>query len=271
MGVLNVTPDSFSDGGAFTEPARAVEHALTLRDQGADILDLGGESSRPGASAVSAQEELDRVGPVLEGLQNEGLVVSIDTTKAAVARHALALGASIINDISGLTRDPAMLVLAAQSGAGLAVMHMQGCPESMQKAPTYRDVVREVGDFFEARLKELQAGGVKRECIALDPGIGFGKTVDHNLELLAGLGGYKKLNRPLLVGLSRKRFLGILTGKEVHHRLFAGLGATAYAITRGAHIVRVHDVAEVKDAVTLIDALRKKETELGIAETDSSC
>ena len=272
MGVLNVTPDSFSDGGSFLDPDRALEQALALRDQGADILDVGGESTRPGAPAVSAAEETDRIGPVLQALQKEdGLIISVDTTKASVAAQAVALGACIINDVSGLTQDPEMIPLAAKCGAGVVAMHMQGRPETMQTDPQYGHVVEEVGTYFAERMDALTAGGIDRDCIALDPGIGFGKTLDHNLELLAGLDRYKKYGRPLLVGLSRKSFLGTLTGKDAPHRLHSGLGAMGYVLTRGAHILRVHDVAAVREAVTVVDALREREAKLGTAGTDHSC
>jgi len=246
---------------------------LLMQAQGADILDVGGESTRPGAPAISAEEEIDRIGPVLTALQKQvDLLISIDTTKAAVAECALNLGASIINDITGLTRDPAMLPLAASSGAGVAVMHMQGTPQTMQTEPAYANVVDEVGDFFASRLNLLRERGVREECIAFDPGIGFGKTLDHNLALMAGLPAYKKFHRPLLVGLSRKSFLGILTAKDVHLRLPGGLSAAVYAVTRGAHILRVHDVDEAKDAARVVDALREKEEELerGNTGTDHS-
>jgi dihydropteroate synthase len=256
MGILNVTPDSFSDGGSCAGPAEAVERGLRMRDAGADILDVGGESTRPGAAAVPADVEVSRVLPVVEGLAARcDATVSVDTTKAEVARHALDAGARIINDVSAMTLDPAMPGLAARTGAGVILMHMRGTPRTMQDDPRYGDVVAEVRDYLAARVRDLAARGIAAEAMAVDPGIGFGKTVEHNLRLLAGLDALAALGRPVAVGLSRKSFLGRITGRDVHGRLAAGLAALTFCVLNGAHILRVHDVAESLDAALVAAAL----------------
>jgi dihydropteroate synthase len=262
MGILNVTPDSFSDGGRYADPAAAVERGLAMLREGADVIDVGGESTRPGAAPVPAAEELARVAPVIEGLRRRAgdtAVLSIDTRKAAVAEQAVALGARLINDVSALTGDPAMAALARRTGAGVILMHMRGEPATMQQDPQYGDVVREVADFLRARLAALAADGLDPQTLAVDPGIGFGKTVAHNLRLLAGLPALVRLGRPVVVGLSRKRFLGTLTGREVGERMAASVAGLAYAAERGAHVLRVHDVRESCDAARLLEALRREE------------
>ena len=244
-GVVNVTPDSFSDGGRFDTTEAAVRHARQLDAEGADLIDLGGESSRPGAQAVSTDEELRRVLPVIEQLAGQTrALLSIDTTKSAVARAAVRAGAAVINDISAGRLDPALLEVAAESGAGLVLMHMQGEPGTMQVAPRYEDVVREVRAELEVRTAVALGCGVAAEQVIWDPGIGFGKTLDHNLTLLRRLPELANRGRPLLVGLSRKSFLGALTGLPVEERLAPSLAGLLLAAQRGARVVRVHDVKE---------------------------
>ena len=260
MGILNVTPDSFSDGGRFLRPEDAAAQGLRMVDEGAALLDVGGESTRPGAAPVSEDEETARTLPVIERLRRATDVpLSIDTRKAAVARRALEAGADIINDISAGEGDPAMLELARATDAGLVLMHMQGEPASMQDDPRYGDAAAEVAAYLGGRLRAFTRAGVDARRIALDPGIGFGKRLEHNLELLARLPVLAALGRPILVGLSRKSFLGTLTGRKVDDRLAAATGAHAYAITRGAHIIRVHDVKEACDAARVVDMLRAVE------------
>jgi dihydropteroate synthase len=258
MGVLNLTPDSFSDGGQFADPQAAVEHALQMAEAGADIIDIGGESSRPGSASVSAAEEIRRVLPIIGRLaeQQPTLCLSLDTTKAEVAQAGLEAGASIVNDISGLESDPAMLPTLAAAEAGCVIMHMRGTPRTMQDNPQYRDVVEEVGDYLEQRTAAAEAAGIARERICLDPGIGFGKTVEHNLELLGRLDEFARLERPLLIGPSRKAFIGATLNLAVGERLEGTLAACVAAVLHGAAIVRVHDVKEVRRAVDLADAIR---------------
>jgi len=263
MGVVNVTPDSFCDGGKFLDPGAAVAHALKLVSDGAEILDLGGESTRPGATPVDEKEELRRVIPVIEKLSAQVKVpISIDTTKPAVARAALDAGASIVNDIAAATRtDFTMWKIVAEHRAGYIVMHAQGSPATMQENPVYRDVVRDVSGFFSERLGMLlNEVGVPMEQVVLDPGIGFGKTLEHNLTLLAGLKTFTKWRRPLLIGVSRKSFIGELLDAEVPNRLPASLAGAVLAVGDGAHIIRTHDVAETVQAVQMAEAIyaRKK-------------
>jgi dihydropteroate synthase len=260
MGIVNVTPDSFSDGGRFAAPEAAVAHALDLVRQGADLLDIGGESSRPGAEPVSAEEELRRVLPVVRALAAQTTVpLSIDTTKAVVADACLAAGAHIVNDISALRGDPDMAQIVAARRAGVVLMHMQGTPQTMQIDPRYEDVKAEVGRFLEERLHAAVATGIEAGRVVLDPGIGFGKTTVHNLELLARLGELRALGRPMLLGVSRKGFSGKVLGRGIQERLAASLAAACWAVTLGtAQILRVHDVAETRDAVTLLAAIRDK-------------
>jgi len=260
MGVVNVTPDSFSDGGLHLEPGAAVRHGLALAESGADLLDVGGESTRPGAEPVSVQLELDRVLPVIEALRRSSAVpISVDTRKAEVARAALLAGAVLINDVSGLGHDPALAGVVAGHGAALALMHIQGTPETMQADPRYDDVVAEVIESLAASIDRAVAAGVPREKIWVDPGIGFGKTVGHNLFLLRHLVELRVLGAPVLVGTSRKRFLGALAGGRPPERRRAGTLATvaAEAVLHGADVVRVHDVSEVKDALAVADAIAR--------------
>jgi dihydropteroate synthase len=256
MGILNATPDSFSDGGRFTVPRRAVEHGLAMEREGASIIDVGGESTRPGAAPVSEREELERVIPVIEGLRSAGLgcTISIDTSKSRVAAAALDAGADLVNDVSALRADPAMAGLLADRGAPCVLMHMLGEPRTMQRDPRYGDVVAEVGEFLRERLAAALDAGIPEEGIWLDPGIGFGKTAEHNLTLLRELPRLTALGRPIVIGTSRKSFLGRITGRD-----FTGLGAATVATSvlayeRGARIFRVHDVAPSRDALLVTAA-----------------
>lgn len=259
MGIVNVTPDSFSDGGRHASTEAAIAHGLRLLDEGADVLDVGGESTRPGAQPVDADEEIRRVVPVVRALAQGGAVVSVDTMKARVAEAALDAGARMVNDVSA-ARDPAMLPLVAARGAGLVLMHMQGEPRTMQKDPQYEDVVKEVAAFLHERARAAEAAGVPRDAIALDPGLGFGKTRDHNLALLRGLPELAMLGYPVLVGASRKAFLGALTARggaapPPDDRVEASLVAHVLAAERGAAIVRAHDVKAHRRALDVADAL----------------
>lgn len=255
MGVVNVTPDSFSDGGHYLNARAAIEHGLRLIDEGADLIDVGGESTRPGADPVSVDEELGRVGPVVEGLVAAGALVSIDTSKAAVALGAIGAGAAVINDVTALD-DPDMAAVVSEHSAGLVLMHMQGNPRTMQDAPSYEDVVGQVSGFLVERAAVAEAAGVGRSSIAIDPGIGFGKTVDHNLALLRDLAVLADLGYPLLVGMSRKSFLGKITGRTaVENRDLASAVSAALAIERGADILRVHNVSVCKEAALLTLAI----------------
>lgn len=256
MGVVNVTPDSFSDGGKFLDPAAAVAHALKLVEEGAGIIDIGGESTRPDAAPVSEAEELRRVLPVIELLAGRVRVpLSIDTQKPAVARAALQAGASLVNDIAANRADAEMWRVVAESRAGYVAMHMQGTPQTMQSKPTYRDVVSEVGDFFVDRLARLAAAGVAAEQVILDVGIGFGKTLEHNLELLAGLESFTKYHRPLLLGVSRKSFIGKLLGVDTAARLPASLACACRAIEAGVQIIRTHEVAPTVQALRMTEVM----------------
>jgi dihydropteroate synthase len=250
MGIVNVTPDSFSDGGRFCDVEAAVAHGLRLAGEGADLLDIGGESTRPGASPVSQEEELRRVLPVVERLAREvTLPISIDTSKAVVARAAISAGAEIINDITGLTGDPSMPSLAAETGVGVCAMHMQGSPQTMQQHPTYNDVVREVGEFLAQRRDALLAAGVAIERICLDPGLGFGKTYEHNLALLDQCAAFHALGCPLLVGPSRKSFLGRMIEDPTADRTHATVGVALALAAKGVQVLRVHDVRPVRQAM----------------------
>lgn len=262
MGIVNVTPDSFSDGGRHHDTSRAIEHALDLWRQGADILDIGGESTRPGAAPVDAAEEMRRVLPVIKALRAHGdgtdraLLLSVDTCKAEVARAALDAGADIVNDVTGLRGDPDMMPLLAGRYCGVVVMHMQGTPRTMQQAPVYRDVVAEVGGFFGERLATLAANGIDPARVALDPGIGFGKTLEHNLRLLCSLDNLRRGGRPLLLGVSRKSMIGtLLDGAPVDQRLWGTVALSAWLRSRGVEMLRVHDVRPNVDAVRMTDAI----------------
>ncbi|MBV9472438.1 MAG: dihydropteroate synthase [Solirubrobacterales bacterium] len=257
MGVVNVTPDSFSDGGRYLDPDKAVAHGADLHAQGAQILDVGGESTRPGAEPVAEQEELRRVLPVIEALASSPDVqaqLSIDTSKATVARAALAAGASLVNDVTALRGDPEMVSVVAASGAECCLMHMLGEPRTMQRDPRYEDVVSEVKSFLEARMAFAVSEGVAERRIMLDPGIGFGKTVEHNLELLRRLDELTGLGRPLVIGTSRKSFLGRITGRGLDARVAATVATNVLAYERGARVFRVHDVGPVHDALAVTAA-----------------
>jgi dihydropteroate synthase len=257
MGVVNVTPDSFSDGGRFLDPAAAIAHARQLITEGADLLDLGAESSRPGAAAVvSAEEELRRLLPVLRGLRDVPVPLSVDTIKPEVMRAVLAEGASLINDINAL-RAPGALAAVAASDAAVCLMHMQGTPGTMQQHPGYGDVVAEVKIFLQQRVEAAHAAGISSERISIDPGFGFGKTLEHNLELLRHLREFTALGVPVLAGWSRKSSLGRITGKPAGDRLAASIAAALIAAQNGAGILRVHDVAATRDALSVLSAVEK--------------
>lgn len=251
MGIVNVTPDSFSDGGQFLATNAAVDHAWLLMAQGADLLDIGGESTRPGAEPVSLEEELRRTIPVIEQLAGRVTVpISIDTMKAEVARQAVAAGAEIVNDISGLQFDDRMMDVCRESGAGVICMHMQGTPQTMQTNPAYGNVVAEICDYFRERLATLDRHGIAPERVMLDPGVGFGKTAEHNLQILSHIADFHQLGRPLLIGHSRKRFLKKLIGREVDERLAGGIGVSLALAAQSVEMLRVHDVAAHRDALT---------------------
>ena len=261
MGVVNVTPDSFSDGGKFQSTNQAVEHALRLAEEGADILDIGGESTHPGATPVDESEELSRVISIIEKLAGQTqAALSIDTQKPTVAQAAVKAGAVIINDIAANREDEAMWQLVAETGAGYVAMHMQGTPQTMQEAPQYGNVVNDVEAFFISRMTRWNDWGMALEQVVLDPGIGFGKTVEHNLALLAALERFTKMQRPLLVGASRKSFIGHVTNTEVNDRLPGSLACACRAAQAGAGVVRVHDVKETVQALQTWEAIEKHES-----------
>jgi len=256
MGVLNVTPDSFSDGGAYFDPGKAIDRGLALAAEGADIIDVGGESTRPGSRPVPEAEEIGRVIPVLRALRPKvQALLSIDTTKAGVARAALEAGADIVNDTSALRSDPSMADVVAGSGAALVLMHMQGTPLTMQDAPHYDDLMGEIAAFLDERIRAAEAAGIPAERIIIDPGIGFGKTFEDNLEILRGQRAFRRLGRPLLVGFSRKAFLGRILGLPPAERLEATIAAAVLSAERGADILRVHDVGPVARAVRTAEAI----------------
>lgn len=258
MGIVNVTPDSFSDGGRLANAQAAIQHALKLQEEGAAILDVGGESTRPGAAAVAIDEEIRRVLPVVEALVGHACVVSIDTKKPEVMRAALDAGAVMVNDVMAL-RAPGALEAVATSDAAVCLMHMQGEPQSMQLAPCYTDVVAEVKRFLQGRVQACEAAGIARERLVIDPGFGFGKTLAHNLALLNHLAELAELNVPMLVGLSRKAMLGSLTGRDVNAREFAGVAAHLAAISRGARLIRVHNVSAMRDALAIWNAVEEQQ------------
>jgi len=257
MGIINVTPDSFSDGGQRYDAAKAVADGVAMFKSGADIVDIGGESSRPGATPVSEDEELARVLPVVRGLRKESdAPISIDTSKSNVARAALDAGADIVNDISALRFDPAMVVMIAAEKVPVVLMHMQGTPRTMQREPKYEDVVREVRDFLAAQLYAAMDAGIAQEMIVIDPGIGFGKTLEHNLQLLRGLPMIAALGQPVLVGASRKAFIGRILDAEPPNRLEGSLETAVVSVLGGANIIRAHDVSETAKAIKIADAIR---------------
>jgi dihydropteroate synthase len=258
MGILNVTPDSFSDGGRFLDRAAAVAHATRMVDDGADILDVGGESTRPGSNAVSVDEELERVRPVIERLAelHPAIPISIDTRKASVAAQALAAGATIVNDVSG-GADPEMFDVVRERDAAVVLMHMRGDPATMQEEPRYDDVVGEVHEYLRQRIEAAELAGIDPERIAIDPGIGFGKDLEHNLELMRHVDALLDLRRPVLVGPSRKRFLGTILDAPEDDRVEGTIGAVVWLVSRGAHLARVHDVKEVVRAVRVADAIAR--------------
>jgi dihydropteroate synthase len=256
MGVVNVTPDSFFDGGLYFEPARAIERALELAAEGADVIDVGGESTRPGANPVPAEEEKKRILPIVEVLREKHqALISVDTSKTEVARAALAEGADIINDISAGRFDPRMLALVAESGAGLVLMHMKGTPRTMQIEPRYDDVLAEVKSFLQDRLEAAVSAGIPRENIIIDPGIGFGKRLEDNLALLNNLSVLTEIGRPILVGISRKSFIGKILNAEPEERLEGTIAAAVVSILNGADLLRVHDLRAVKRAVVVAEKI----------------
>jgi len=267
MGILNVTPDSFSDGGRYRDVDEAVQRGLAMAGEGADIVDVGGESTRPGAVPVSAGEETERVIPVIRALADAfaakpaAPVISVDTRKAAVAAAALEAGARIINDVTAMAGDPDMPGVARYYGAGVVLMHMRGEPATMQQEPHYDDVVAEVGATLAKRMDALMETGLDPETLAIDPGIGFGKTAEHNIKLVAGLATLARLGRPVVLGVSRKRFVGAITGCGLEHRLAGSLACAVWAATRGAHVWRVHDVKESADAAKMVAALNRETSE----------
>ena len=258
MGVLNVTPDSFSDGGTFVTVEQAVDHARQMQAEGADIIDIGAESSRPGAHPIDEREELRRLIPVVEAVRAAvSLPISVDTTKAAVARSAIQAGVAIVNDISALQGDSSMAQLVAETGVGVVLMHMQGTPQTMQQSPRYGNVVEEVMAFLQQRAQVAIACGVRSSQIVLDPGFGFGKLQEHNLRMLAEFEAFTTLGYPVLAGVSRKQFIGNVIRRPVHEREFGNAGAVAVAVLKGAHIIRVHDVRAMKDTATVVSAISR--------------
>lgn len=258
MGIVNLTPDSFSDGGRLGDVRTAIDHALKLSEDGADILDVGGESTRPGAASVPEDEEIRRVLPVIEALVRHGCVVSVDTMKSGVMRAALDAGAAMVNDVMAL-RAPGALEAVAASDAAVCLMHMQGAPRTMQQAPVYADVVDEIRQFLLERVAACEAAGMSRQRLVIDPGFGFGKTVEHNLALLKHLDRLSGTGLPVLAGLSRKSMLGALTGRAVDEREFAGVAAHLAAVARGARLVRVHNVAAMRDALAIWNAVEEQQ------------
>jgi dihydropteroate synthase len=256
MGIVNVTPDSFSDGGRFADAKSAIAQGLTLRDDGADLVDVGGESTRPGAEPVPLEEELRRVIPVVEALANAGVRVSVDTLKPEVMRAAIDAGCAVVNDVNAFREAGGAIEAVANSGVGVVVMHMQGTPRTMQKDPRYDDVVREVGSFLRERARALEEAGVAHERVVLDPGFGFGKTLEHNTELFRALPALASMGYPLLVGISRKRMIGELTGRAMAERGAGSVAAALLAVQNGASLVRVHDVRETVDAIRVWMGLR---------------
>ena len=258
MGILNVTPDSFSDGGQFFDRQEAIEHGLAMAATGADIIDIGGESTRPYSEAVSAEEEMDRVIPVIQALVREiKIPISIDTLKAEVAQEALRCGASMINDVSALRRDPDMISVAAKAGVPVILMHMKGTPKDMQKNPTYEDLILEIYGFLEEAIKRAVDGGIQKKHIIVDPGIGFGKSFDHNLQIIRELGRFLSLGQPILLGSSRKAFIGHILKNKAHERDTGSMATIAAGILNGAHMVRVHNVRMAVETAAIVDAIKR--------------
>jgi dihydropteroate synthase len=266
MGIVNVTPDSFSDGGEFLDAERAIAHGRELAAQGADVLDVGGESTRPGAQAVTAEEELARVGPVVDALSSAGFSVSIDTSKLAVAEAALSAGAAMVNDVTALRAEPELAGLCAERGCEVVLMHMLGDPRTMQENPVYEDVVDDIKAFLADRIEFAVSEGIDEERIWVDPGIGFGKTVEHNLELHRRLRELAELGRPIAFGSSRKSFIGKLTGAEVDERLGGTIASNVIAYANGAAMLRVHDVAPMRQALTVAEAILDRDRAASIAD-----
>lgn len=268
MGILNVTPDSFSDGGMYFDAAKAVDHGLRLIEEGADILDIGGESTRPGSDAVSWKEERSRVIPVIKALRKRtDALISIDTTKYEISREALDVGADIINDISASRFDPRTLTLAAVKNVPIVLMHMKGRPKTMQIKPSYENLLNEVKSFFEERISTALTLGAKRDQIIIDPGIGFGKELDHNCSLIKNLRYFEDLERPLLLGVSRKSFIGQVLNRPPHERFEGTLASAVLSIVNGAHILRVHDVGPIRSAVQMAEAIMDAPSFKGATET----
>lgn len=260
MGILNVTPDSFSDGGRYFDPNKAVDRALRIVDEGADIIDIGGESTRPGSDPVSEEEELARTVPVIRAISAKtSIPISIDTCKSRVAKEAIEAGASIVNDVSGMTFDAEMTGVVAHFRLPVVIMHMKGRPKTMQENPAYDDLLGEIVEYFKERIRHAVSSGISEDMIILDPGIGFGKTFDHNLMIINNLDRFSELGRPILVGPSRKTFIGkILDGAPASERLEGTAAAVAVAIMRGAHIVRVHDIRQMRAVAKVADAIRRE-------------
>jgi len=258
MGIVNVTPDSFSDGGEFYSSKDAIAHASKLINEGADIIDIGGESTRPGATEISSSDELKRVIPVIQGIRsnNPDILISIDTTKAIVAKEAVEVGANIINDVSGLSFDSQMPMTVASLNVPIIIMHMKGNPRNMQKNPEYKDLVDEILNYFKERIKIATKAGIDREMVILDPGIGFGKTVEHNFQILSKLNKFNKLELPLLIGPSRKSFIGLTLNLSPEDRVDGTAATVAIGVNNGARIVRVHDVEKMKRVVIITDRIR---------------
>lgn len=272
MGVINITPDSFSDGGIFFDKERAVERCMELMTEGADIIDIGGESTRPGSDPVSADEEIRRVVPVISELRKKSeILISVDTSKAEVAREALDVGADIINDISSFRFDAEMPDLAAQKNAGICLMHMKGMPKTMQDSPCYDDVLGEVKSFLKERIEFAEARGIKAERIIIDPGIGFGKRFEDNLTLINNLAFFEALNRPILIGASRKSFIGQILNLPPEERLEGTIAAAVLSIVRGASILRVHDISAVRRAVLVAEAILTEDHTLNPPEGNTGC
>jgi dihydropteroate synthase len=258
MGILNVTPDSFSDGGQYFELEKAIAHGLAMAQEGADIIDVGGESTRPYSQRISSAEEMDRVIPVIEGLKKAvAIPISIDTYKADVAREALKSGASLINDISSLRFDPSMASVVAAAGVPVVLMHMKGTPEDMQKSPTYDDLIQEILDFLKGAINRCAQAGIREDLVIVDPGIGFGKTFDDNLKIIRELWRFRSLQRPVLLGTSNKAFIGHVLNKEPHERETGTLATIAAGVMNGAHIVRSHNVRKTVETVKMIDAIKR--------------